>query len=109
MKGAPGGTLYSASKAARRSLARTMAAEFGPKGFRVNALSPGFVPTDFFANANVPAETYGQFEAMAGKGAPLGRAGTAAEQAEAALFRASDESRYVTAAELTVDGGWSNV
>ena len=53
-KGAPGGTLYFASKAAVRSFARTMAAELGGRGIRVNTLSPGIVPTNFFENSNVP-------------------------------------------------------
>lgn len=108
-KGAPGGTLYFASKAAVRSFARTLASELGPRGIRVNALSPGIVPTRFFANSNAPEETYGQFEAMAGHGSPLGRAGTPEEQAEAAVFLASDASRFMTAADLVVDGGWMNV
>lgn len=53
-KGAPGGSLYFASKAAVRSFARTMAAELGGKGIRVNSLSPGIVPTQFFKNSNAP-------------------------------------------------------
>ncbi len=108
-KGAPGGSLYFASKAAVRSFARTMAAEFGPAGIRVNTLSPGIVPTQFFENSNAPAELYNDFEAMAGHGAPLGRAGTPQEQASAAVFLASDESRFMTAADLVNDGGWMNV
>ncbi|MEM1075395.1 MAG: SDR family oxidoreductase [Pseudomonadota bacterium] len=108
-KGAPGGTLYFASKAAVRSFARTMAAEFGPAGIRVNTLSPGIVPTQFFENSNAPAALFDDFEAMAGHGAPLGRAGTPEEQAAAAVFLASDESRFMTASDLVNDGGWMNV
>lgn len=108
-KGAPGGSLYFASKAAVRSFARSMAAEFGPQGIRVNTLSPGIVPTQFFENSNAPAELYNDFEAMAGHAAPLGRAGTPDEQAAVAVFLASDESRFMTAADLVNDGGWMNV
>lgn len=108
-KGAPGGSLYFASKAAVRSFARTMAAEFGPQGIRVNTLSPGIVPTQFFENSNAPAELYNDFDAMAGQGSPLGRSGTPEEQAAAALFLASDDSRFMTAADLVNDGGWMNV
>ncbi|MEM7666375.1 MAG: SDR family oxidoreductase [Pseudomonadota bacterium] len=110
-KGAPGGTLYFASKAAVRSFARTMAVELGGRGIRVNTLSPGIVPTNFHANSNVPnpKELYEQFEAMAGKGAPLGRAGTPTEIAEVAVFLASDEASFVTAADYVADGGWMNV
>lgn len=109
VKGAPGASLYYASKAATRSFARTMAAELGGSGIRVNALSPGIVPTQFFANSNAPEALYHDFEQMAGKSAPLGRAGTPVEIAEAAVFLASDESSFVTAADFVVDGGWSNV
>lgn len=108
-KGAPGGSLYFASKAAVRSFARTMAAELGPMGIRVNALSPGIVPTEFFKNSNAPEELYNDFESMAGHGAPLGRAGTPEEQAEAAVFLASDQSSFMTATDLVNDGGWMNV
>ncbi len=108
-KGAPGGSLYFASKAAVRSLARTLAAELGPQGIRVNTLSPGIVPTNFFVNSNAPEALYHDFEAMAGTGSPLGRAGTPEEQAAAALFLASEESRFMTAADLVNDGGWMNV
>ena len=52
-KGSPGGSLYFASKAAVRSFARSMATEFAPAGIRVNSLSPGMVPTQFFANSNI--------------------------------------------------------
>lgn len=108
-KGAPGGTLYFASKAAVRSFARTMAVELGGRGVRVNTLSPGIVPTNFFANSNAPDELYNDFEAMAGHGAPLSRAGKPVEIAELAVFLGSDESSFVTAADYVADGGWMNV
>lgn len=108
-KGAPGGSLYFASKAAVRSFARTMATELGGSGIRVNALSPGIVPTQFFANSNAPEELYDDFEQMAGKNAPMGRAGRPEEQADAAVFLASGESGFMTAADMVVDGGWMNV
>lgn len=108
-KGTPGGSLYFASKAAVRSFARTMAAELGGSGIRVNSLSPGIVPTKFFSNSNVGEGAYGQFEEMAGKGSPLGRAGKPEEIADAVVYLASDESSYVTALDLSVDGGWAEV
>ena len=108
-KGVPGGTLYFASKAAVRSFARTMAAELGGRGIRVNSISPGIVPTNFFRNSNAPESMYDQFEAMAGKGAPLGRAGEPREIADLAVFLASDEASFVTASDYVADGGWMNV
>ncbi len=108
-KGVPGGSLYFASKAAVRSLARTLSAELAPQGIRVNALSPGIVPTQFFSNSNVGAGAYGPFEEMMEKSAPLGRVGRPEEIALAAVYLGSDESSYVTAIDLSVDGGWSQV
>lgn len=108
-KGAPGGSLYFASKAAVRSFARSLAAELGPQGIRVNALSPGIVPTEFFSNSNVGEGAYGQFEEMAGLGSPLGRVGAPEEIAAAVVFLASDESAFATGSDFTLDGGWSQV
>lgn len=108
-KGAPGGSLYFASKAAVRSFARTMAAELGGQGIRVNSLSPGIVPTQFFANSNVDESMFAQFDEMAGKGSAIGRAGRPEEIAEAAVYLASDESSYVSAIDLSVDGGWAEI
>lgn len=108
-KGAPGGSLYFASKAAVRSFARSMAAELGGVGIRVNALSPGIVPTKFFSNSNVGEGAYAQFEEMAGIGSPLGRAGKPEEMAKAAVYLASSDSSFVTGIDLSVDGGWAEV
>lgn len=108
-KGVPGGSLYFASKAAVRSMARSLAAELGPHGIRVNSLSPGVVVTQFFANSNVGEGAFDQFEEMAGKGAPLGRVGKPTEIANAALYLASDESAFATGSDLIIDGGWSQV
>ena len=108
-KGAPGGSLYFASKAAVRSFARSMAAELGPQGIRVNTLSPGIVPTHFFANSNVGEDAYGGFAEMVVASAPLGREGTPLDMANGAVYLGSDESSYMTAADHVVDGGWMNV
>lgn len=108
-KGAAGGAVYFASKAAVRSFARSLAAELGPQGIRVNAVSPGIVPTAFFDRPQIGYGRFADFARIAGEDGPLGRSGTAAEIADAICFLASDKARYVTAADLVVDGGWMNV
>lgn len=108
-KGLPTGTLYFASKAAVRSFARAMAAELGSRGIRVNALSPGVVRTHFAQKVNIPEDAFEGFMQMVTAQAPLGREGTPGDMANAAVFLASDESSYMTAADLVIDGGWMNV
>lgn len=108
-KGLASGSLYFATKAAVRSFVRSLAAELGPRGIRVNALSPGIVRTPFQERAGLDDESATAYVDMVVAQAPLGRAGTMADMANAAVFLASDESAYMTAADLVVDGGWMNV
>ncbi|HEX3724894.1 MAG TPA: SDR family oxidoreductase [Pirellulales bacterium] len=96
-------SVYSATKAAVRSFARGWAIDLKARKIRVNALSPG--PIDTPMGASIPADLKQQFEA----GIPLGRFGTSAEMAGAALFLASDDSSYVTGSELLADGGVGQV
>ncbi|MET8995801.1 SDR family oxidoreductase [Amycolatopsis sp. NPDC004169] len=99
----PGLSVYSAAKAAIRSLARGLAAELGERGIRVNAISPGYIRTKP-GQADVDA-----FQAAGAAGTPLRRVGRPEEVAAAALFLASGESSYVTGTELFVDGGRTQV
>ncbi|MEM6573348.1 MAG: SDR family oxidoreductase, partial [Pseudomonadota bacterium] len=108
-KGVATGSLYFASKAAVRSLGRTLAAELAPRQIRVNTLSPGIVRTNFADRTNVPAEDFEGFIGMVESQAPLGRAGTPQDMANAALFLAGSDSAYMTAADLLIDGGWMSV
>ena len=108
-KGMAGGSVYFATKAAVRSLARSLAAEFGARGIRVNALSPGLIPTDFQGKTGLPKEEMDAFIESIEQTLPLGRPGMVTEIANAAVFLASDESSYMTAADLVVDGGFMNV
>jgi NAD(P)-dependent dehydrogenase (short-subunit alcohol dehydrogenase family) len=108
-KGAATGSIYFATKAAVRSLARSLAAELGPRKIRVNALSPGIVRTHFQGKLDLPQEAVDGFINHVTQIAPLGREGQPEEIASAALFLASDESSYITAADLVVDGGYMNV
>lgn len=108
-KGAPASTTYFATKAAVRSLARTLAVELGSRGIRVNALSPGMVPTEFQGKMGVPPEVIEGFYSALRATTPLGRLGQPEEIARAALFLASDDSAFMTASELLVDGGYRDV
>ena len=102
VKGFPGTTVYSASKAAIRSFARTWTAELKGK-IRVNVISPGTIDTAIFDGT--PQELKDGFVSII----PMGRMGKPDEIASAALFLASDDSSFVTGIELFVDGGTAQV
>ena len=108
-KGVPTGSLYFSTKAAVRSLARTLAAELAPRGIRVNTLSPGIVRTHFADKTNISSDEFEGFIQMVATQAPLGREGVPQDMANAALFLASNDSSYMTAGDLVIDGGWMNV
>ena len=108
-KGAATGSIYFATKAAVRSFARSLAAELGSRHVRVNAISPGIVRTEFQGKMDLPSEAIEGFMDAVIQTTPLKREGTVNEIAKAAVFLASDESSYMTAADLVVDGGYMNV
>ena len=108
-KGVATGSIYFATKAAVRSLARSLAAELGSRQIRVNALSPGIVRTEFQSKLDLPESVFEGFINMVTQAAPLHREGEVEEIAKAAVFLASDESSYMTAADIVVDGGYMNV
>lgn len=96
--GAPGMSLYGSSKAAINLLTKAWAAEYGPKGVRVNAVSPGPTRTE-------GTEAMGEGVAQLAAQAPAGRPATADEIAEAIVFLATDRSSFIHGAKLAVDGG----
>jgi NAD(P)-dependent dehydrogenase (short-subunit alcohol dehydrogenase family) len=108
-KGLAGGHVYLATKAAVRSLARSLAAELAPRGIRVNAVSPGMVPTPFQGKMGMPQDVLDGFASFVRGATPLARTGTPDEIAAAVAFLASADAAFVAGAELVVDGGWSAV
>jgi NAD(P)-dependent dehydrogenase (short-subunit alcohol dehydrogenase family) len=96
---------YNASKGAVRLITKSGAAQHGRHNIRVNSVHPGLMPPMRTSGRTADPET----RAKTLKGVPMGRAGEVDEVAYAILFLASDESSYVTGAELVVDGGWTAV
>jgi NAD(P)-dependent dehydrogenase (short-subunit alcohol dehydrogenase family) len=103
VKGLPGLSVYSASKATLRSFARTWAAELAPRGIRVNVIMPGAIDTAAFTGVS---EEVKQRQADP---VPLGRLGRTEEIGQAVLFLATSDASYVTGSALYVDGGYAQV
>ncbi|WP_438305982.1 SDR family oxidoreductase [Streptomyces sp. HUAS TT11] len=101
--------VYAASKAAVRSFSRTWANELRGRGIRVNTLVPGPIKTPGNAGLAPNEQEVKTLHDFFAQQIPLGRMGEAAEAAAAALFLASDQSSFVTGAELYVDGGLNQV
>ena len=99
LAGNPGQTNYSASKAGLIGFTKSLAKEIGGRNITVNAVAPGFVPTDLISS--VPKNLLDEAIKMT----PLGRLGTIEDVAYAVAFLASDEAAYITGQVLSVDGG----
>lgn len=109
-KGMPAFSVYSATKAAVRSFARTWSVDLKDRHIRVNTISPGIVPTPAYNNVlGMTEEQVDQFVQSSLPNIPSGRAGTADEIAKAVVFLASDDSSYVNGIELFVDGGLAQI
>lgn len=109
IKGTPGFSIYSASKAAVRNLARSWMLDLKEAGIRVNVLSPGVVPTPAYELLGLNGDQLAGFIEMQAQTIPLGRVGTTDEIAKAAVFLASDDSSFVNGVELFADGGMTQV
>ena len=103
--GSPNSSVYSASKAAVRSLSRTLSAELLGKGIRVNCIAPGPIETPIFSKMGLPEENIEQAKENFASMVPMKRFGTPDEIANGALYLASDDSSYVAGIELAIDGG----
>jgi NAD(P)-dependent dehydrogenase (short-subunit alcohol dehydrogenase family) len=108
IKGMENFSVYSASKAAVRSFARTWSSDLKARGIRVNAVSPGVIVTPAYDALLGKENIKGFTEYMAGQ-IPLGRVGKDEEVAAAVAFLASDDASYITGIELFVDGGMTQV
>jgi NAD(P)-dependent dehydrogenase (short-subunit alcohol dehydrogenase family) len=107
--GTPGRSLLSASKAAVRSLARTLSAELLECKIRVNAVSPGSIETPIHRQKGQTDEEFQAYVSKVGAQVPVGRMGRPEDIAAAVLFLASDNSTYMLGAEIVVDGGRSEL
>jgi NAD(P)-dependent dehydrogenase (short-subunit alcohol dehydrogenase family) len=108
-KGLPANTVYAATKAAIRSFARTWTTDLKERKIRVNAISPGPVDTEGLRDLLGDTPEGKQRKESFGAIVPLGRVAHPEEIAKAVLFLASDDSSYVTGAELYVDGGMGQI
>ncbi|MET9027830.1 glucose 1-dehydrogenase [Nocardia sp. NPDC004168] len=99
-RGLPGASLYAATKAAVHNLARSLAAELGPRGIRVNSVSPGYIETPMFHDNVSPDAHTAVLAEVASR-----RLGTAEDVADAVAFLASAEASYVNGQDLIIDGG----
>jgi NAD(P)-dependent dehydrogenase (short-subunit alcohol dehydrogenase family) len=108
-KGLSSNSVYSATKAAVRSFARTWTTDLKDRRIRVNAVSPGPIDTPGLSELLASSETGEQRKKMISDTVPLGRFGRPEEIAKAVVFLASDDASYVTGIELFVDGGFAQV
>ena len=107
--GMPAFSVYSATKAAVRSFARTWTVDLKERKIRVNAISPGPISTPGLDGLAHSEQEGAQFKASLVASVPLGRLGTPDEIAKGAVFLASDDSSFVTGTELFVDGGAAQI
>ena len=108
-KGLPSNSVYSATKAAVRSFARTWTTDLKERRIRVNAVSPGSIETPGANELLASTEGGQERKKLISNAIPLGRRGTPEEIAKAVVFLASDDSSYITGTELFVDGGFAQV
>ncbi len=109
IKGMPAFSVYSATKAAVRSFARTWTVDLKARKIRVNVISPGPIETPALDSLGKTEEEVKAFKAGMAAAVPLGRLGQPDEIAKVAVFLASDDASYVTGIELFVDGGMAQI
>lgn len=102
-------SIYSASKAAVRSFARTWASDLKGRNIRVNAVSPGVIATPAWSESGLPQEQVSGFFNFAASVTPLARTGHDDEVAKVVAFLASEDSSFMTGSEVFVDGGIAQI
>jgi NAD(P)-dependent dehydrogenase (short-subunit alcohol dehydrogenase family) len=102
-------TVYGASKASLISLVRTLSGELVGRGIRVNAVSPGPITTPLYSKLGIAEADLKKVADSVQSKVPLGRFGAPREIADAVVFFASDESGFIVASELLIDGGMSAI
>lgn len=108
-RGTPAFSIYGASKAAVRNLARSWILDLAPRKIRVNVLVPGSTSTPGWHDLAISDENHREMISFVNSTTPLGRFGEPEESASAALFLASDDSSFVNGSELFVDGGSAQI
>lgn len=108
-KGFEGAGVYSASKAALRSVTRVLATELAAKKIRTVSVAPGPIETPIYGKMGMPSEVINEMGSSFAQSVPLGRFGNSAEIAKTVLFLASDDASFINGAEVPVDGGLSQV
>ena len=101
LRGSPGAIAYSATKWALRGMTKAAAIDLAPRGIRVNSVHPGPIDTDML-NVRTPEQNQRRVQQV-----PMKRMGTAEEVAKLVLFLLSEDSSYITGAEVSIDGGVS--
>jgi 3alpha(or 20beta)-hydroxysteroid dehydrogenase len=101
LRGSPGAIAYSATKWALRGMTKAAAIDFAPRGIRVNSVHPGPIDTEML-HVRTPEQNRSRLQLV-----PMKRMGTAEEVAKLVLFLLSEESAYITGAEVAIDGGAS--
>ena len=99
LRGSPGAIAYSATKWALRGMTKAAAVDLAPRRIRVNSIHPGPIDTEML-NVRTPEQRQARLQAV-----PMKRMGTAQEVADLVLFLLSEESGYITGAEVAIDGG----
>lgn len=105
--GTPNRSVYSASKAALKSLARVAAIELAPKGIRVNAISPGPFSTPIFGKSGAPAAALEKFADTISQKVLLKRYGEPGEVGKLVSYLSSEDASYITGGDYVIDGGMS--